>query len=183
MRRRATCDFGGNELRASPHRCTVIALPRLSPETRVQPLKHVADSPCYTTQGGWAEGGGCIHGAVTSVRLCCFSEGSFCLEGAWLFGPILRMCAPQRREESRKWHIHKPPSVTASPLSWDPSYGGGGGVSCDHANSPRYPLKTWGSQLRGMREREMPKKRVSLTALCLFIILPYSVFNCELAWQ
>ena len=60
MRRRATCDFGGNELRASPHRCTVIALPRLSPETRVQPLKHVADSPCYTTQGGWAEGGG-VH--------------------------------------------------------------------------------------------------------------------------
>lgn len=33
------------------------------------------------------------------------------------------------------------------------------------------------------RQRERDKKRASLTALWLFIMLPYSVFNCELAWQ
>lgn len=43
--------LGGNKLCASPHRCTVMTLPCLPSETRVQPLKHVAGRPCYTTQG------------------------------------------------------------------------------------------------------------------------------------
>lgn len=72
--------------------------------------------------------GGCIHGALASVRLRCFGEVSLCPEGVRLFGLILWMCVPQRTEKSRKWHIHHPPSVMAiqapSPLSWDFSYRG-----------------------------------------------------------
>lgn len=124
--------------------------------------------------------GGCIQGALASVKLC-FSEGSFCLEGVRLFGLILWMCASQQTE-SRTWHIHQPPSVMAiqapppSQLRFQLSGRGVGrtaGVCCYHANSPCYPLKTRGSQLRCMREK-CPKK-VSFTALQLFIMLPYSV--------
>lgn len=43
----------------SPHSCTMMALPCLPSETRVQLLKHVAGSPCYTTQGRAMHPGGC----------------------------------------------------------------------------------------------------------------------------
>ena len=100
MRRRATCDFGGNELRASPHRCTVIALPRLSPETRVQPLKHVADSPCYTTQGGWAEGGGDASTGLSHQSDCVASVKA---ASAWRErGSLVRSCGCVRLKEERR---------------------------------------------------------------------------------
>lgn len=69
--------------------------------------------------------GGCIEEALALVKLCWFSEDSLCLEGVWLFGLILWMCVSQRTE-SRKWHIHQPPSVmsvqTPSHLIWEFSF-------------------------------------------------------------
>lgn len=86
------------------------------------------------------------------------------------FSPILWMCVPQRAEESigsdistnppLLW-LSRPPLLSAPlPDNWNLSWGAErtAGVSCYHANSPCYPLKTRGSQLRGMRERERPKK-------------------------
>lgn len=50
MRCHVTCDLVEINS-ASSHRCTIMILPCLPSETRVQPLKHVAGRPCYTTQG------------------------------------------------------------------------------------------------------------------------------------
>lgn len=120
MRLRATCvcDFGGN----SPHRCTVIALPRLPSETRVQPLKHVADSPCYTTQGGREERRGGEGGDASTAGLSHQSDcvASVRAASAWRErGSLVRSCGCVRLKEERRVGSDistNPPSVTASPL-------------------------------------------------------------------
>lgn len=66
--------------------------------------------------------------------------------------------------------LSRPPLLSAPlPENWTFSLGEErtAGVSCYHANSPCYPLKTWESQRRGRRERSQ-KKCVFHSTLALY---------------
>lgn len=110
MRCCATCDLV--EINSVPA-CTDLPLwlCPLWPQRQGYSLQNMWLADCVTQP----KVGGCIHGAVTSSKQCCFGEGSFCLEGVRLFGLILWKCAPHRGEEGRKGHIHQPPLCYGSP--------------------------------------------------------------------
>lgn len=168
----ATWRFTGSEHCAAPQRFTLLALLHLPSETRVQPLKHVAGRPYYTTQGSGVHPRGCrIRQRVLLQWMQLLPGGSVAL---------IRSCGCVGLKEQRRvgsgisttpplFWLFRPPLFLSSP-PWLKSQRGQQGWVVTMLITPAVDLK----HREACEAWERPKKSVFHSSVALY----YATFFC-----